>query len=181
MTAIESITTANQLLEAEEIGRCELLRGRIIMMSPAGFRHGRIVGTISRILGNFVSQQQLGVVTGAETGFQLAHDPDTVRAPDVAFVRGDRIPQEEPTGFFQGAPDLAVEVVSPGNRVSQLLAKVQQWLEAGCHEVWVVDPETHTVTVYRPGGATRVVRRDESLEGGEVLPAFSVAASDFFA
>ena len=151
------------------------------MMSPAGFRHGRIVGTIGRLLGNFVSQQRLGVVTGAETGFQLAHDPDTVRAPDVAFVRGGRIPQEEPAGFFQGAPDLAVEVVSPGDRVSQLLTKVEQWLEAGCHQVWVVDPETLTVTVYGPGGAMRVVRRNETLDGGEVLPAFSIDASEFFA
>lgn len=100
------MTTAEQLLQAPGLGRCELIRGTIQMMSPAGFRHGRIDSTINRLLATFVVARQLGVVTGAETGFQIAHDPDTVRAPDVAFIRAERIPETEPVGFFQGAADL---------------------------------------------------------------------------
>ena len=98
------------------------------MMSPAGFDHGRFASRIDAALENHVSRHGLGVVTTAEAGFQVAHDPDTVRAPDVAFVRAHRIPSGGVKGFFQGAPDLAVEVVSPSDRASEVTAKVQEVL-----------------------------------------------------
>jgi Uma2 family endonuclease len=120
MATTQTITTAEQLLQAAGLGRCELVRGELIMMTPAGFRHGCIASTINRVLGNFISQRGLGVVTGAETGFQIGRNPDTVRAPDVAFIGADRVPESKPAGYFPGAPDLAVEVLSPGDRASEL-------------------------------------------------------------
>ena len=118
------------------------------MMSPAGSEHGWIVTNVTVPLAVFVKQRSLGRVFGAETGFRIGHDPDTVRA-DVAFVTAMRVGVELPPGFFPGPPDLAVEVLSPDDRAGEVLAKVQDWLDAGCRAVWVVDPRTRTVTVYR--------------------------------
>ncbi len=115
MSTIANVTTAEQLL-ATNLQHCELIAGELVMMSPAGFDHGRFASRIVTALENHVSRQGLGIVTTAEAGFQLARDPDTVRAPDVAFVRADRIPPGGVKGYFQGAPDLAVEVVSPSDR-----------------------------------------------------------------
>jgi len=181
MASTQTATTAAQLLQAPGLGRCELIRGTIQMMSPAGFRHGRIVSTINRLLATFVVERQLGVVTGAETGFQIAHDPDTVRAPDVAFIRAERIPEIEPVGFFQGAPDLAVEVLSPNDRASEVTAKVHEWLGAGCGAVWVVDPDCRTVTCYRSHGEFAVMAGDEIVDAGTILPGLRQPVEDLFA
>ncbi len=151
------------------------------MMSPAGFGHGRIANRISVRLGTFVEERSLGVVTTAETGFQIGRDPDTVRAPDVAFVRAERLPAIEPLGYFQGAPDLAVEVLSPQDRAGEAVAKVQDWLDADCREVWVVDPRTRTVTVYRGGNEALVLHASDTLACGELLHGFSIPVAEIFA
>ena len=122
--SLAQITTAEQLWDAN-LPRCELVGGELVMMSPAGFDHGRFASKIVAALENHATRRALGVVTTAEAGFQVAHDPDTVRAPDVAFVRADRIPPHGVKGFFQGAPDLAVEVVSPTDRLSEIAAKIK--------------------------------------------------------
>jgi Uma2 family endonuclease len=179
-TAI-TITTADQLFQAPGLGRCELIRGNLVMMSPAGFRHGRVVSTVNRILGVYASDHGLGVVTGAETGFQIGCNPDTVRAPDIGFVRTERLPETEPVGFFQGAPDLAVEILSPSDRASEVLQKVQDWLGAGCRAVWIVDPETRTVSVYHGRHDAAVMTADQSLDGGQILPGLRLNVGDIFA
>jgi Uma2 family endonuclease len=120
-------------------------------------------------------------MTVAETGFQISRDPDTVRAPDVAFVRAERLPAAEPLGFFPGAPDLAVEVLSPSDRAGEVLAKVQDWLEAGCRAVWVVDPHTQTISDYRSRSEVVVFSGADTLTGGTVLPGFSVSLPEIFA
>jgi len=180
MATTQHITTAEQLLQASRLGRCELVRGELMLMTPAGFRHGRIACTVAAILRDFVHPRGLGVVLGAETGFQIGHQPDTVRAPDVAYVAAKRIPQTEPAGFFPGAPDLAVEVLSPGDPAGDVLAKVQDWLDAGCRAVWVVDPKTRSVTVYHTRRQIVVLSESETLDGGEVLPGLDVNVADFF-
>ena len=162
-------------------GRSELVRGELLVMTPAGFEHGRIVINISLPLGRFVQEGGLGIVTGAETGFQIGHDPDTVRAPDVGFVCKNRIPPETITGFFQGPPDLAVEVLSPNDRASAVTAKVQDWLAAGCRAVWVVDPGTKSVAVYRSLDRIVVLSGSESLAGDDILPDFSLPVAEIFA
>ena len=151
------------------------------MMSPAGFDHGGIAGNIALALGVFVKPRFLGTVVTAETGFRIARDPDTVRAPDVAFVRADRIPPGGVKGFFQGPPDIAVEVVSPNDRASEVTAKAQDWLQAGCPLVWVVDPETRTVSVYRSRKEIAILTAADTLTGGDVLPEFSVLVAEIFA
>ncbi len=151
------------------------------MMTPAGFRHGRIACAVAAMLRDFVHGRGLGVVLSAETGFQIARDPDSVRAPDVAYVATERIPETEPVGFFSGAPDLAVEVLSPSDAAGDVLAKVQDWLDAGCRAVWVVDPKTRTVTVYRSRRQIAVLSESDTLDGGEVVPGFRVPVAELFA
>jgi len=170
------ITTAKQLLEAGDLGRCELVRGRLVMMMPPGGRHGQLANLIAHRLTAFVADAGAGTVL-AETGFLLSRDPDTVRAPDVAFVRTGR---EIGDGFIDGAPDLAVEVVSPGDRPGYVRERVAEWLEAGCAAVWVVDPGTRTVTVHGVKRAPRVLGKTHTLEDGLVLPGFILALRELF-
>jgi Uma2 family endonuclease len=151
------------------------------MMSPAGFQHGHLGAKLAQILLNFAEPRGLGAVTGSETGFLIARDPDTVRAPDAAFVRAERLPPADPRGFFPGAPDLAVEVLSPSDRASEVSAKVRDWLEAGAGAVWVIDPENETVTVYRTPGEAAILGISDTLPGGDVLPGFAVPVREIFA
>jgi Uma2 family endonuclease len=180
MLTIDRVTTAEELLAAN-LPRCELIGGALVMMSPAGFDHGRFASRINAALENHVARRGLGVVTTAEAGFQLARDPDTVRAPDVAFVRAERIPSGGVKGFFPGAPDLAVEVVSPGDRAGEVATKAQDWLRAGCSMVWVVDPGNRTLAVYSTRNEIVVLTADDILLGGEVLPEFSLPVAGIFA
>jgi Uma2 family endonuclease len=181
MATVEHILTAAELLQTPGLGRCELVQGELIQMTPAGFEHGRIAAEIGWILMEYVKRRPLGTVTGAETGFQISHDPDTVRAPDAAFTRADRVPSSPVRGFFPEAPDLAVEVISPSDRASEVAAKVQDWLAAGCHVVWVIDPENTTVTVYDDRDQIAILGPSDSLTGGDVLPGFSVRVGEIFA
>ncbi len=180
MASTEQITTASQLLEATGLGRCELRRGELVMMSPAGFEHGRIVSRINARLEIFVDEHRLGVVTGAETGFLIAREPDTVRAPDVGFVRKERLGEHTGAGYFPGPPDLAVEVVSPNDSASEVLTKAHEWLMAGCVEVWAVDPQTQMVTIYRDKHATEVLGTHETLSSEGLLPGFSARIDEIF-
>ncbi len=174
------ITNADELLNAGDIGRCELIRGELVMVTPAGGEHGRITMEIGARIAVHARERNLGVVYAAETGFVIETDPDTVRAPDCAFIAKDRVPPRAKRGFVRVVPDLVVETVSPDDTASAVLDKVQQWLGAGCRLVWVVEPETRTVTVCRPGGAARVLPEDESLDGEDVLPGFSLHVDALF-
>ena len=180
MSTVDQITTAEQLFAAN-LPHCELLRGELVTMSPAGFDHGRFASKIDTALGSHVALHGLGVVVAAETGFQIARDPDTVRAPDVAFVRAQRIPPGGVKGFFQGAPDLAVEVVSPTDRAGDVAAKAQDWLQAGCLMVWVVDPESRTITIHQSPKEMTILGPGDTLLGGNLLPEFSMPVADIFA
>jgi Uma2 family endonuclease len=177
--------TAEQFFELPDDARWrrELVEGEVRVMSPAGFAHGAVATKVVRHLDVFVSEQGLGIVLSSETGFTIARDPDTVRAPDAAFVRADRVPPPEArAGFAELAPDLVVEVVSPNDRATDVLAKTVEWLTAGVRTVWVVDPALRTVTVHRPDGSATVMRGDGAeLDGEDVLPGFRLRLSDLFA
>jgi len=175
-----SITTAEELLRARDIGRCELLRGEFRALIPPGAEHGRLANEFGRRISNHVADRGLGTVFAAETGFLLAHDPDTVRAPDVGFVKSGRPPVPK-RGYYPGAPDLAVEVLSPDDRPGYVRDKVAEWLEAGAAAVWVVDPDLRTVAVYGAGREARVLRGGDGLEGGAVLPGFAPEVREIFA
>jgi Uma2 family endonuclease len=180
MIVTDHLMTAAELLQTPGLGRCELIHGELITMTPAGFEHGRIAAEIGWVLKEYVKHQPLGIVTGAETGFQIGHNPDTVRAPDAAFIRADRVPSIPVRGFFPETPDLAVEVLSPSDRASEVAAKVRDWLAAGCRMVWVVDPETTSVTVYRGRDQIAILESSDMLDGGDVLPGFSVSVGSLF-
>ena len=178
------IATAEDLLAAGDLGPCELVGGMLVMMSPAGFEHGVITQRIAAFLHAYVAAQRLGVVTAAETGFLLARSPDTVRAADVAFVAEQRLPPGRTVGFFEGAPDLAVEVLSPSElrddaSRARATAKVAGWLAAGCLEVWSVDPGSRTVTVHTASRGSTLVGEAGSFVSTAV-PGLSVTLADLF-
>jgi Uma2 family endonuclease len=178
-----------RLLTAEEFfsmpdddNRYELVQGRLVCMAAAGGLHGKIVSRVDQRLRNFVEAHGMGEVCTAETGFRLARNPDTVRAPDVAFVKGERIPAEGvPEGFWPLAPDLAVEVVSPSDRFDDVMSKVQEYLHAGTQLVWVLHPRTQTVMAYRPTGEVRLLRGQDELSAEDVLPDFRCRVEEIFA
>ncbi len=176
-----TITAEDLAKMSFESRRVELVRGEVIATAPAGAVHGEIAMTLGALIYAFVRANRLGVVYAAETGFVLARDPDTVRAPDVAFVAAERAAQQRSsTGFFEGPPDLAVEVVSPNDTAEDVEAKVLDYLTAGAHMVWVVRPRTRTVTVYRSLREVQVLRPGDTLDGGDVLPGFTAPVETLF-
>ncbi len=175
------ITTAEQLLALDEPGFChELVRGELRRMSGAGWWHGAVAAEIGALLHGHVRTNRLGMVFGAETGFWLERDPDTVRCPDAAFVTAARVPAAPSRGYFDGPPDLSVEVTSPGDSYADVHEKALFWLASGARLVWIVEPIARSVTVYRPGGALLVLRGEETLTGGDVLPGFAVRVAALF-
>lgn len=174
--------TAEELLSLSDDGyRYELVKGELRKMPPAGFEHGVRGIELTWRLAQYVRINGLGRVTAAETGYKIATDPDTVRAPDIGFVRADRITDGElPKGYFPGPPDLAVEIVSPGDTFPQVEDKVMEWLMAGCTMVWVVNPGRRTVTVYRSVTDIRLLTEADVLDGAEVIPGFQCVISELF-
>ncbi|MEM6798039.1 MAG: Uma2 family endonuclease [Planctomycetota bacterium] len=190
MSTAESASTAitaDQLLaistELKRSGRrCELLRGELRVMSLAGYEHGSIADEIAFQLNLVVRQNALGKISVGEAGFLIARDPDTFRAPDVAFVRADRVAAVGITPkYFPEAPALAVEVVSPSESREQVDAESRLWIESGCEAVWVLRPNDETVTDYRSLDNIRVLTAEQNLEGGGVVPGFSVKVAELFA
>ena len=150
-------------------------------MAPAGGRHGQIAHKAGLFIGNHVLERNLGRVFAAETGFLLRRDPDTVRAPDVAFVAGERLGTEEtPAGFLEMAPDLVVEVVSPGDSAAAVRDKMRDWLEGGTRLVWVLYPETRSVVVHGQGHTAETFSETDTLSGVPVLRDFTVQVSELF-
>jgi Uma2 family endonuclease len=176
-----TVTTAEQLLELHEPGwRHELVRGEVRRMSPSGPVHGLVAGRITWLLATRVEEADLGGVFTADAGFVLARNPDTVRAPDVAFVRKDRLLVRYPPGFFPGPPDLAVEVTSPSDSFTEVHEKALCWIEHGTRLVWVVDPIARRVSEYRSLEAARLLDLGDELDGGEVVPGFRARVRDLF-
>jgi len=162
--------------------RYELVRGELLMMSPAGARHGRRAARIARLLDTHASQTDCGVVFGAETGFVVSHDPDTVRAPDAAFVSKERFEAVGDTEkFWPGAPDFAAEVISPKDTFHEVQDKALEWLAAGTIAVLVLDPPKRTATVYRAGGDAHVYGDQDTLDLSDAVPGFTVPVARLFA
>jgi Uma2 family endonuclease len=173
------LITADELLALPDDGmRHELIDGELTTMAPTGFEHGGCELAIGGHLWLFVGRQATGRVVVGEVGFRLRRDPDRVRAPDVAFVRAERIPSEPVPGYFEGAPDLAVEVISPGDTASEVDEKVAHWLEGGGRAVWVVHPSRPRLTMHFADGTARTCGRDDEVDGGDVLPGFRMRLAD---
>lgn len=174
--------TADELLAMPDDGlRRELIDGEVFVTPPPGEEHGVVAAEILLSLGNHVRAHRLGRVFAAETGYRIGSDPDTVLAPDAAFVSRQRIEQVAISrGYRAGAPDLAVEVVSPGDSFADVEAKVARWLSAGCRMVIVVNPARRAATVYRSRDDIVLLAESDILDGGDVVPGWKLPLRDLF-
>jgi Uma2 family endonuclease len=171
---------AGEVRDVSEPRRRELISGEISEMSPSGFDHGVLIIQIGSRLNDFVTKHEAGKVCGGDVGFVVARNPDTVLAPDIAFVSSKRISDSGCSKFFDGAPDLAVEIVSPWDRAPEVEAKARHWIGCGAKLVWVVDGEKKTITVYAAGGERRTITIENQLDGGDVLPNFTATLREIF-
>jgi len=177
--AVTTLMTAEELLAMpHDHMRHELVRGELTTMSPAGAEHGLIVALITQELGAYARAHDLGRVYNSDTGFVLSRNPDTVRCPDVPFVRKERVIRARE--FFEGAPDLAIEVISPSDPYTEVRHKVREYLRAGTQLVIVIDPKTEGATIYAPTGS-RELTIEDSLDAGDVVPGWSLSLRELFA
>jgi Uma2 family endonuclease len=182
------MSTTTQLMTAEELLRLpdspyrhELVKGELITMTLPGEEHGAVIMNLAIPLGYYVKSNDLGVMYGAETGFQIERNPDTVLGPDIAFVRKDRVKKTGISkGYRFGAPELVVEVISPSDSMKKVEQKVQRWLSAGARIVWAVDLKTRTVKVYEGSDAVTVLGEADQLTGGTVVPGFRMPVAEVF-
>jgi Uma2 family endonuclease len=184
MALAHKLMTAEDLLRLPDDGqRHELIAGELRTLPLASMLNGRIAAMLGSKLVQHVTGQNLDEVSAAGTGFQLAHNPNTVLAPDMAFVGRERAEAvgaiEE--GFFPGAPDLAVEVISPNDRYTEVEETVSAWLAAGCRMVIVVNPRRRTVTIHRSRDQVRQLTEADTIEGGDVVPGWSLPVAVLFA
>jgi Uma2 family endonuclease len=183
MGALRNMTAEELLHYSHEPFRTELIRGRLVEMEPAGALHGAAAARICRLLANHVMTRGLGEVFGAETGYVLEKDPDTVRAPDASFVTQERIDAIGgiPSEFFPGPPDLAFEVTSPRDRRGEVESKTRSWLEAGTCAVVVIDPRHRVATIHRSHGTPQSYSGEEGLDFDDILPGFAPTVDELLA
>lgn len=182
-SATIKLVTAEELLTMPDDGLCyELVKGELKRMPPTGTEHGGVTMELAAPLHRYVKLNKLGQVYAAETGFKLESDPDTVRAPDIAFVRAERIKATgRARGYGDGAPDLAVEVLSPGNTKREMAEKIEEYFAGGARLVWVVNPKSKTIAVYRSLTDVVTLTEKDTLDGGEVVPGFQITVAELFA
>lgn len=178
----DALLTAEQYLARPDGGKAtELVRGRVVDIPPANFRHGHLCNRIGRLLGNFVDDHTLGWVVSNDAGVVTRRGPDTVRGPDVAYFSYARVPKDRPPdGYPSVAPELVFEVRSPSDRWPAITAKVGEYLTAGVLVVCVVDPETESVAVYSGDETPRRLTADDALTLPDVLPAFRLGVRHLF-
>lgn len=176
-----NVTTAAQLLRYRDPPfRHELVRGELRTMSPAGHWHGDIIAALTECLRSWVRRNQLGRIFVNDTGFVLARRPDTVLAPDIAFVRQERLPPPRSPGFCEGPPDVAIEVRSPGDSRRAHERKGRAWLRHGTPCVWLVEPEDETVTILRPAQDPVLVPVEATLSGSPEIRGFRLRLRSIF-
>ncbi len=172
---------AEDLAAMGEDAAFELDEGALVPLPPAGFLHGEVVSNVHDVIKRHVRRHRLGTVLAAETGFVLQRGPDTLRAPDVAFVARDRLEQvRRGGGFGEGAPDLAVEVISPDDRAADVERKALQYLAAGVRAVWILFPATRSVSVRRAGGDVLVLHGEDTVLDEPALPGFRCRLKELF-
>ncbi len=175
------LTTADELLRYSSGYRYELIEGELKKTAPAGNEYGPLAALLTGLLITHVRTQKLGKVYAAETGFKLSSNPDTVRAPDAAFISQGRLDEAGPVqGYWLGAPDLVAEVVSPHDLYTEVSEKVAEWLSAGCRMVVVVNPRTEQVLVHALNADVKVLGVDDTLGGGDVVPGWQLSIGELF-
>lgn len=176
--SLSHLLTAEELLGLEMPGKTiELVRGVLVVKEPPSTHHGRVAAKLTYLLADHVYRHDLGAVI-QDAGFKIESGPDTVRAPDVSFVSRSRVGDIPSSGYAPFAPDLAAEIVSPGDRPGELLAKVAQWLDAGSKLVWIIDPLRQQARAFREDGELLIVPFEGRLDGAPVLPGFTCALAE---
>ena len=181
MTTQTRLMTAEELFKMPDDGyRYELVRGELRKMAPPGLYHGEYAGNTYLSLGNHVRANNLGK-TYTEVGFLIETNPDHVRAPDTAFISRERLETVgEGPGYFPAAPDLAVEVISPNDRLARVNEKVRDWLDAGTRMVIAVNPRRRNATVHRPNQEPITLTEEDTLDGGDVVPGWTMPVREIF-
>ena len=177
----ELLTATDLLRLAGEGVRGELIRGVLHETMIMGVEHGEIVMKLGFLLNSFIIPRKLGRLSGSDTGVWLERDPDTVRGPDIAYFSASKLPLETRIpGYAEVVPDLLVEVVSPNDTRREVAAKARMWLRYDVRLVWVVQPQTRSVDVHRPGHVVVTLTDQDSLDGLDVLPGFTCAVNAVF-
>jgi len=181
-TTSTALMTAEELMQLPDDGfRYELINGELEKMPPPGHPHGRIAFRLSLLLGQFILDNGLGEAFAPETGFQLTRNPDTVLAPDFAFVTNERFAEgSKAEGYWPGTPELAVEVLSPSDRPGRVKKKILQWLSFGTKQVWIVDPKHSTVTIHRSESDSTTFSGSDYLEAQDLLPGLRLSLDRIF-
>ena len=180
MSTTTHLITAEELIKLPDDSMChELIKGELLTMPPPGDEHGAVIMNLTGPLFNHVKVNNLGVLRAAETGFKLESNPDTVLAPDIAFIARDRVGPRV-LGYRNGAPDLVVEVMSQWDSRPKVARKAALWLELGARSVWVVNPRQRTVEVSRADGHKRLFHDTDELID-DTVPGFRIAVSEIFA
>ena len=173
MTTKLKFITADELLRMPRDGnRYELIRGVLVPKMPTGRPHSEAVIRTGSLLTSYSDANDYGTAYAGEPGYRLERDPDTVRAPDIAWFAPGRLP-EDIQGYPEIAPDLAIEVKSPSNSNPEMASKAEMWLSYGSQQVWVEDPERTTIIIYRSGADPVTLGEDDILDGGDLLPGFT--------
>ncbi|MBI1878810.1 MAG: Uma2 family endonuclease [Chloroflexi bacterium] len=177
----EALVTGEALAEMGDIGRCELVEGKIIMRSPTGWRHGKYERRLGNALGDFVDEHSLGEVLVGEVGIYTGRNPDTIRGADVIFISNERLAQIKSASFLDVAPELVVEIMSPDDRWTEVKQKIHEYFSIGVILVWVADPADKSVSVYRSLTDVRIFTENDTLNGEEAMPGFNVSVANLFA
>jgi len=177
----DRLVTAEELADHPEWEYCELIRGKVVPLSPPKAQHGILIIEIGAILRDFVKPRKLGRILGADSGLLVERGPDTVHGPDVAFISAGRLKNTELNKYVETPPELCIEVVSPTDRWTEITEKVDMFLGMGVVLVWVIDPKTRKAHVYRKGRETLVVDGDGIIDGEDVLFGFRLSMKDVFA
>lgn len=175
----EKLMTVEAFWEAYAGKPYELIDGEVVEIVPTGFKHGRTIRRMSKLLGQFVDDHDLGEVVVGELGVQLG--PNILRAADIAFISHARLAQiSEPEKYVPFAPDLVVEVVSPSNTADEIQLKVSQYLKAGVLLIWMMYSERKRLVVYDSQGRVETLSENDMLDGGEVLPGLMIPVAELF-
>jgi Uma2 family endonuclease len=174
------VMTGEELFALGDIGRAELVKGELVRMTPTGHPHGHYEVNFVLSLGAFVRQHKLGRVLSGEVGLYTQRDPDTVRGADVAFISNERLAQGQSQGYLDVAPELIVEIMSPDDRWSKVMEKLEEYFAAGVRTVWVADPRLQCLYVYRSLTEVERLTVEDELSGGDVLPGFTVSVAELF-
>jgi Uma2 family endonuclease len=178
--AKEGLITGEELLNMGDIGPCELIDGRIVPLTPTGGEHGRLEVNLAFELRKFSEQGGLGWTLSGEVGILIHRNPDRVRGADVAFASRDRTPEGPPKGFLEFAPELVAEIVSPTDRWQEMRAKLNDYFSIGVQQVWIVEPDTRSVLVYRSPTEAAKLGEEDTLHGEGILTGFSLPVARLF-